>query len=80
MMPNSSWQKINDFQSIYEFNEFVNWIENQIKIGDATEIPVESPYAMSPLFKEKWITNLSNNEVWRLVWPDGPFKGLFDKV
>ncbi len=73
------WGKINDFQSLSEFNRFVGWMDEQVNAGVAEEIAVERPY-VGATFKEKWYRHSASKEVWRLVWPDSPFTGVFERV
>ena len=70
------WEKINDFRSLLEFNRFVHWVSENI----AMEIPVKSPYAGATSLDEKWFIHIDSGEVWRLVWPDPPFTGVFEQV
>jgi hypothetical protein len=79
-MKNHQWELINDFRSLNEFEQLEKFIDVQIDIGDATEVAVEKPYLNASAFREKWYCHLASGEVWRLVWPDVPFTGLFEPV
>nr|WP_092074116.1 hypothetical protein [Dendrosporobacter quercicolus]NSL47753.1 hypothetical protein [Dendrosporobacter quercicolus DSM 1736]SDM77983.1 hypothetical protein SAMN04488502_10788 [Dendrosporobacter quercicolus] len=72
-----SLEEINEFRSILEFERFLRYISDLIKQGDLFEIPVEKSYAGFP---EKWYKCSNCGEIWRLVYPDFPFKGLWIKV
>jgi len=74
------WNAIDDFQSPSEFDRFVAWIMNRVAIGEAVEVEVSAPYLDAPAFTEKWFKHLGSGEIWRMVWPDGPFTGLFERV
>lgn len=74
------WEAIDDFASLSEFNRFVSWIDEQVVIGQAVEVEVAAPYLDAPSFTEKWYRHPDSGETWRLVWPDGPFTGLFERV
>ena len=74
------WEEIDGFQSLGEFNGFVAWINEQVATGKAKELLVKSPYMDATTFEEKWFAHLESGQVWRLVWPDGPFTGLFEPV
>ena len=76
----SLWEPIESFASLGEFNRFVAWMNDQIKNGFAVETAVISPYLDATTFDEKWFKNVETGKVWRLVGPDGPFYGLFEKV
>jgi hypothetical protein len=72
------WEKISDFQSLSEFNRFVEWMADQTKSGAAEEIPVEKTYLGGNTFREKWFRHIASGQIWRVVWPDAPFKGIFE--
>lgn len=74
------WVSIDDFARLSEFNRFVAWMNDQVKNGLAEETSVISPYMGATTFKEKWFKHVETGQVWRLVWPDGPFHGIFEKV
>lgn len=73
---NKSWFKIKEFQSFSEFNSFVDWINDQIKLGNAEECKVTRQFYTN----EKWYRHIKSGQLWRLVWPDLPFKGIFEPV
>ncbi|MEK6815229.1 MAG: hypothetical protein AABY65_10875 [Nitrospirota bacterium] len=73
------WESIDDFASLGEFNRFVAWMNDQVKNGLAEETLVTSPYMGATAFEEKWFRHVATGQVWRLVWPDGPFHGLFER-
>lgn len=79
-MKNCPWELISDFRSLNEFERFVRWIDEQVAVGEAVETTVIRPYLDAPSFREKWYRHTPSREVWRLVWPDGPFTGVFEKV
>jgi len=74
------WEKISDFQSMSEFNRFVDWMNEQVRAGHAEEVPVRMPYIGATAFREKWVRHIESGEIWRLVWPDAPFAGVFEVV
>jgi hypothetical protein len=79
-MSKCEWEKIDDFRSPGEFRKFLYWMQNQVAAGLAEEVEVEHPYINAPSLKEKWFMHVENRCIWRIVWPDGPFTGLFEKV
>lgn len=79
-MKQCPWESIDDFASLSEFNRFVAWIADQVQEGLAEGTSVTSPYMDATAFEEKWYRHIETGEVWRLVWPDGPFHGLFERV
>jgi hypothetical protein len=79
-MTTSPWERINDFESLYEFDRFVDWMTDQTKAGVAEEVAVHLPYIGATTFREKWFRHVPTGETWRLVWPDAPFRGVFERV
>ena len=74
------WEAIYDFHSREEFDRFEVWLKKQIASGEALEVTVTTPYIDAPSFTEKWFKHLCSGAVWRLVWPDGTFTGVFELV
>lgn len=70
-------EEINDFQSVGEFERFQKYIEGLVEVGDLIEVSVKKPYAGFP---EQWFKCKSCFQIWRLVYPDFPFKGIWVKV
>ena len=79
-MKTCPWEKIADFQSLSEFNRFVDWMIEQVKSGHAEELPVRKHYIGATTFREKWYRHIASGKTWRLVWPDAPFTGIFEPV
>lgn len=69
--------EINEFQSIWEFERFQKYVDGLVKDGDFVEIPVQVYYAGFP---EQWFKCKSCSQKWRLVHPDFPFKGIWEKI
>jgi hypothetical protein len=74
------WEMIDGFQSRLEFDRFADWMNEQVTNGGAVEAQVVAPYLEATAFTEKWFKHTPSGYVWRLVWPDGPFTGLFEQV
>lgn len=74
------WENIEGFQSRAEFDRFVAWMNGQVASGESIEVEVAAPYLSATTFTEKWLQHVRSGEVWRLVWPDDPFTGLFERV
>jgi hypothetical protein len=74
------WEQIKGFQRQSEFDRFVDWIDDQIKSGTADEVQVLRPYIGATTFREKWFRHTASEQIWRLVWPDAPFPGVFEPV
>ncbi|VBB09669.1 Hypothetical protein LUCI_4967 [Lucifera butyrica] len=73
----SQFEEINGFYSIYEFERFQKYLEGIVRTGDMKEVPVQEYYAT---FQEKWFECDNCSQIWRLVYPDFPFKGLWNKM
>lgn len=69
--------EIKGFSSLNGFQRFKEYIKNLVDEGDLIPIPVTNRYAD---FSEEWYKCKSCEQVWKLVYPDFPFKGLWTKV
>lgn len=73
----STLEKIDRFHSIGEFERFQRYVDGLLKDRDLVEVPVQKKYAG---FIEQWYKCPGCEQVWRLVHPDFPFKGIWDIV
>lgn len=73
----SVMEEINEFFSILEFERFQKYLEGLINDGELIEIPVIKRYAGFP---EHWYRCKECAQIWRLVHPDSPFKGMWNIV
>lgn len=76
----SRWEEIRGFVSPGEFDRFVQYLERQIAAGVAREVDCEPDYGPGQLFGGRWFRDLESGEVWRLVPPDPPFTGVWERV
>jgi len=76
----SVWEEIKSFQSISEYKKFVNYIEKQIKEKYAVEIETCQNYKKGEIYGGRWFQDLETKEIWRLVEPDFPFRGCWEKI
>lgn len=74
------WEEIHGFKSIGEFNRFVEYLEKQVKQGFVTEVQVDENYGHGEVYGGRWFKDKETSEVWRLIPPDIPFKGLWEPV
>ena len=74
------WEPIDGFSSLAEYQRFQAWMKEQISSGLAVLISVSEPYSGSSLWEESWYQCLDNDQIWRLVGPEPPFRGLFKRV
>lgn len=72
------WKEIRGFDSPEHFSDFMHTVESSIISNELTPIPVEQKYG-SAMFEETWYRTASG-QIWRLVSPEYPFKGLFERV
>jgi hypothetical protein len=79
-MKNDVWKEVRGFSSLSEFSQFVRYIEEQVSSGIAEEIPADANYGRGEIFGGRWFKNNDSGEVWRLVEPDFPFTGLWERV
>lgn len=62
-----------------EFERFKQWIASAPDEGALVEVPVQERYRGSSMFDEHWYRATSGS-VWRLVAPEPPFLGVFERV
>ena len=74
------WEEIHGYGGFIEFDRFINWMSEQVSAHISKEIPVDAPYLGGNTLREKWFLHLESGEIWRLVWPDAPFAGVFELV
>lgn len=77
---NKSWTKIHKFQNFSEFNSFIDWMNYQIKSGVAEEIPIQNSFEKIDLSQEKRFRHLVSGQIWRVVWPNTSFSGIFERI
>ncbi len=78
-MPMEEWEEIHGFATPGEFERFRIWIGTRLDEAAIVEVPVEEPYSGSPMFNEHWYQG-ADGSVWRLVAPEPPFRGVFERV
>lgn len=76
----SPWQQINGFVSPEEFDRFVEFISMLVASGQAEEVPADDSYGRGEIYGGKWYRRAGTGEIWRLVPPDAPFYGLWERV
>lgn len=72
--------EIHGFSYPSEYSKFVKFLEEQITTGNIEEISVDYSYDKDCIVGGRWFKNIKNQEIWRLVEPDFPFKGLWELV
>jgi hypothetical protein len=74
------WEEIRGFDSAGEFQRFYSYIEAQVSSGLAIERTPDPSYEEGMIFGGRWFEYTETRDVWRLVPPDSPFRGLWEKV
>jgi hypothetical protein len=78
-MSNCNWEEIHGFSSKSEYDRFQVWLDSQIAEGMVASVPVTAP-GKGLIFglSERWFQCLGTGQIWRLVAPEFPFKGLWE--
>ncbi|NTV15098.1 MAG: hypothetical protein HGA96_14405 [Desulfobulbaceae bacterium] len=74
------WEEIHGFTSPSEFKRFIEYLEDQVVAGTAEEIEVDPEYSRGEIYGGRWFRDRKTGEIWRLVPPDIPFKGLWEPI
>ncbi len=78
-MAAADWEPIHGFATPGEHERFLKWIADGIDAGSIVEEPVGQRYAASN-FDERWLRALGSTDIWRLVAPEPPIRGVFIPV
>lgn len=74
------WEPVDRFQSLAHYEQFLSSINEQIAQGRAKSVPLDPAKAWGNAWDEHWYQCVANHEVWRLVGPDPPFRGVFKRI
>lgn len=74
------WEQIHGFRSPNEYRRFVRHIEDQVRAGHAEEITPAPDYDKGCVAGGRWFKGVGSGEIWRLVPPDFPFRGVWEPV
>lgn len=72
------FERVDGFYSPTHFEKFEKSIKQMISEGLVKDIPVEGFYSVVK-YEERWV-QCPNGDIWRMVTPDFPFPGVFEKV
>lgn len=75
-----SWEKIPEFSSPSEYQRLVEYLIAQVKSGSAKEVACDMDYGKGEVYGGRWFQDVGSGQVWRLVSPDFPFKGLWEPI
>lgn len=76
----ADWEEIHGFVSPGEYKKFCAYIADQVAAGIAQERALDPNYKKGEIFGGRWFEDAETKEVWRLVPPDFPFRGLLERV
>ena len=76
----SVWEEIHGFASLGEYARFEKYIAEQVRNGHAEELDADPDYGSGEVYRGRWFKDRDTGEVWRLVPPDFPFKGIWEPV
>jgi hypothetical protein len=74
------WEPIDRFQSLAHYEKFLSSINEQVAEGRAAVISLDPAKAWGSAWDEHWYQCGADPEVWRLVGPDPPFRGVFKRL
>jgi hypothetical protein len=73
-------EEIHGFTSPSEYTRFLKYIQSLIDSGEIEETEVEPDYGRGEIYGGRWFRYRDSCEIWRLIPPDVPFKGLWELV
>ena len=74
------WKSVDRFKSLADYEQMLAKITEHVANGTARVVAVDPDKAWGTAWDEHWYQCAGNNEIWRLVAPDPPFRGIFKKV
>jgi hypothetical protein len=73
-------EPIDEFRSPGEYERFLAWLGKQVDAGVLEEVPVGARYRGITTLTEHWYRERESGDTWRLLEPDPPFTGTFERV
>jgi hypothetical protein len=80
MATSCGWEPVDGFNSLAEYERLRDSVSEQVRSGQADERRVARPYSGLKTIDEHWYRCKATGETWRLIAPDPPFPGIFDKL
>ena len=74
------WEEIHGFNSVGEYKRFVKHLEKLVEAKIVKEIDPDPNDGKGEIYGGRWFKNVETGQIWRLVPPDIPFKGLWELV
>ncbi len=72
--------ELRGFLSPLHYDSFLKDIESQLRSGLICEVRVDPDYGPGEIYGGRWFKKNDTGEIWRLVPPDFPFRGLWEPV
>lgn len=72
-----NWDKVDGFRSLDEYEQTLALLQEQVKSGTAAAVDLDPQKRWGTAFDEHWFRCHADGQVWRLVAPDPPFRGVF---
>ena len=73
-------EEIRGFASPAEYQRFSAFIAEHLEAGSIQEIKADKKYQRNQIQGGRWFRHSHTGEVWRLVEPDFPFRGVWERV
>lgn len=73
-------EEIHGFETPGEYDKFIVYLKTQIAKGNLERVASDDNYEKGLIYGGEWFRCLVCNEIWRIVPPDFPFRGLWEKV
>jgi hypothetical protein len=73
-------EEIHGFDTLGEFEKFQNYLQQQVVEGSLSRVNTDKNYEKGLIYGGDWFECKVCKEIWRLVAPDFPFRGLWEKV
>jgi hypothetical protein len=80
MAADCGWSPVERFASFEDYERLRGALSEQLARGEAEERRVRKPYSGLETLDEHWYGCRATGETWRLIAPDPPFPGIFEKV
>lgn len=74
------WEEIHGFTTPGEYKTFCAYIDAQVASGIAQERDPDPDYQRTAIFGGRWFEDAETGEIWRLIPPDFPFRGLWERI
>ncbi len=73
-------EEIEEFRTPGEFERFKAFLNDGVTRGDLIKVTPDQSYHEGEIYGGEWFELCQDKSVWRLISPDPPFYGLFERV